>query len=133
MKKITMATTLLLASLGCFSNAFATIHVDGKSTNLINSDPSQPFEGKVTYVSYFRQNNEPAIAIEVIDENHSSVQITFKDVDLPTGMAFVSTLGKPLVVEFADTNFTISGFFTYEESLNAKSAIAKLHNKFQTK
>lgn len=130
MKKITIAVLSTLTLMTCFSNAFATMHISALSKNVI-SDPTQPFEGKISFVNYFHQTNEPTIAVDVIDENNNYIQVTFQDVDLTAGTAFLNAVGKPLVVEFADTNFTVSGVFTYDNSSHLKPTLANLHKKFK--
>lgn len=132
MKKITIAALSTLALMTCFSNAFAAMHVDAISGNVI-SNPTLPFEGKINFVSYFYQNNEPTIAVDVSDENNNLVQVAFKGADLSAGVALLNAIGKPLVVEFADTNFTVSGVFTYDNSDQTKPTLANLHKKFQSK
>jgi len=131
MKKITIAAISTLALMTVFTNSFATMHVDGRSANLI-SDPNLPFEGKIYLVSYFYQNHdEPTIAVDVVDENNSLVQIAFKGADFNAGAAFLNAVGKPLVVEFADTNFNVKGVFTYDNSSHNKPTLANLHTKFK--
>jgi hypothetical protein len=115
MKKImTVAVTTLLSAI-CFSNAFASILISGRSPNIL-SNPASPFEGSITFVTYYNQNNEPVVAVDLLDEKKNYMQVTFKDTDLSAGIALLNAVGKPLVIGFFDRNFTVNEVFTYDNT-----------------
>lgn len=143
MKKIILSLSAL-ALAASFSSAFATMYIEARTSNV--SDPSRPFEGIIHSVHYYHQTIDynqpigqtikPTISVWITDANKNEMSIIFQGDDLTTGTAFLNAIGKPLVVEFDDTEFKVGGVFTYDNSGQEnngriKTNLADLHKKFQ--
>jgi hypothetical protein len=132
MKKIAI-TLSCLALLATATGSFAAMKIEGRSDGVI-SDPVHPFEGKITFVSYYHLNeNQPRIQVDVDNDTNERISVVFSDADLPVGMSLFNAIGKPLIVEFADANFNVSGLFTYQPGNGAISAFQKAHHTIQSK
>ncbi len=105
---------------------FAAIRVSQHSPDVTASNPKSPFAGKIRYVSYFYFNGtQPTIQVDLMNEENQFLDLTLSEAELPLGFSLFNAVGKPLVVEFTDTQFTVGGVFTYPNHLNDPNLVKK--------